>query len=93
VSCDAAISAGDATNRYLLNLYDKTGAAELLAANVSLQAGVAQYASTLVTADQNADLDTGDEVVLRIDQLDDGSSGPDDLSGATFKMQINYRLR
>lgn len=93
VSCDTAISAGDATNHYELNLYDATGAAELLAANVSLVAGVAQYAATLVTTDQNADLAAGDEVVLRIDQLDDGGAGPDDLSAATWKVQINYRLR
>jgi hypothetical protein len=89
IMCNTGIAVGDSSNHYELNLYN--GSSEMLSSNVSLVAGLSAYLPKLLTVDQNATVFAGDTIKLRVDIKDNGSIVPD-LSAATFKIFITYRI-
>ena len=93
LTLDTAIASGDSGDYLAFNVSDGTN--ELLSANVSAVAGVAQYESIVLACDQNNKLSAGDMVYVRLDVYDDGADGdpPEDLSSATGYVTINYSLR
>lgn len=91
VMFNTTIAVGDATNRYAINLYN--GTAVLKATAVSLVAGVASGVNSTITPDQNTSVDAGQVLKLRIDQYDDGGSGPTNISSATVVVVVVYEQR
>ena len=91
VYCSTPIAAGDATNKYQFKIVTSAGLAMNSYVPDSVS-GITAGTGVLITLNQNNYLDEGGKAFLRITQLDDGGSGPTDISTAKMRVVFTYEL-
>lgn len=89
---DTSTSSSDATSQYQFEVYNLTATESLSSASTNTaDTEITGGQPYILTVDQNQTIDAGDVIVIRVDELDDGSPNPTDLSSANLNAFIIWR--